>query len=78
MKHGNHGSCILSNVLEASHKYAFLLHHVLILHINMKSRKFYILKYSWISFPCYIIDEILNFVNDKVQIEINNKYRLII
>ena len=27
MKHGNHGSCILSNLLEVSHNYAFLLQH---------------------------------------------------
>ena len=39
----------------------------------MKSRKFYILKYILGFIPCYIIDEILNFVNNKVQYQTDNK-----
>ena len=56
MKHDNHGSCILFNFLEASHKYALLFSTVL----NFIIRKLSIFleishKYAWARATCMCV-----------------------
>ena len=72
MKHGNYGSCILSNLLEVSQIMHFYFNTM---HKSMSNFacKHEIKKISLtdirlgLHFPRYIVDEILSFVNDEVH-----------
>ena len=72
MKHGNHGSCMLSNLLELltiMHFYFNTIHKSM----NNFAYKYEIKKFSLtevrlaLHFSHYIVDEILRFVNDEVH-----------
>ena len=78
MKHGNHGLCILSNLLEASHNYVFYFNtmHKFMSNFEYK-HKIKKLSYTKVHLGLHflVINEILNFINNEVQYKLTiNKY----